>query len=76
MWALIPRLDVDIDVDIDMDVDAFKIVGYELQVNSVGLGKGLAVYYDKEIFQHSADIKKPLFQITKMSSTELDVIAV
>ena len=54
----------------------FEMEGYDLHLNSVGHGKGLAVYYEKEIFQHTANIKKPLFQITKMSSTDLDVISV
>ena len=61
---------------IDMNMHAFKIDGYDLHLNSVDHGKGLAVYYKREIFQHNADIKKPLFQITKMSSTDLDVISV
>ena len=60
----------------DRDLQAFKLHGYALHLNSVGHGKGLAVYYNEMIFQHDADIRKPLYQITKMGSADIDVIAV
>ena len=60
----------------DDDIDSFKVHNYDLHLNSVGHGKGLAVYYDAKKFNHIADIKKALFQSTKMSSSDLDVITV
>ena len=58
------------------DVNGLKLHDYDLHLNSVGLGIGIAVYYIAEIFNHSADIKKPLFQLTKMCSSDVNVITV
>ena len=49
---------------------------YDLHLNSVGSGKGLAVFYDANKFWHSKDVKTALFQITKMTASGMDVIAV
>ena len=56
--------------------DTLKLNNYELHLNSAGHGKGLAVYYNAEKFKHCIDVKKPLFQITKMRSEDVDVISV
>ena len=60
----------------DIIGESLKLHNYELQLNSAGHGKGLAVYFDAFKFKHDKDVKQPLFQITKMSSDDLDVISV
>ncbi len=54
----------------------YNVNGYELHLNSQGRGKGLAIYFKKECFQHETDIKKPNLQISKVSSEQVDVIIV
>ena len=49
--------------------------GYSEHFNSVGPGKGLAIYFKAETFKHIEDIKKQKMQLTKMGSPDLDVIA-
>ena len=60
----------------DFNVNGLKLHDYDLHLNSVGHGKGIAVYFNAEKFIHSADIKKPLFQITKMCSPDVDVLTI
>ena len=45
-------------------------------MNSAGHGKGLAVYYNADKFKHCNDVKKQLFQISKIRSEDVDVISV
>ena len=52
------------------------IDGYKSHFNSVGQGKGLAVYFKEAIFTHVVDIKKETMQLTKLKSASLEVIAV
>ena len=53
-----------------------SINGYKSHFNSVGPGKGIAVFFKDDIFKHSFDIKSDKMQLTKMESPKLDVIAV
>ena len=50
--------------------------GYKAHFNSVGPGKGLAIYFKEDIFKHVQDIKKEKMQLTKLKSSRMDVIAV
>ena len=52
------------------------IDGYDAHFNSIGPGKGIAIYYKKDIFKHVIDIEKENMQLTKMESLEMTVIAV
>ena len=52
------------------------IDGYDAHFNSIGPGKGIAIYYKKDIFKHVIDIEKEKMQLTKMESLEMTVIAV
>ena len=54
----------------------FNINGYKSHYNSIGPGKGLALYYKDEIFKSGPEIKEDKMQITKMQSKEVDVIIV
>ena len=52
------------------------INGYKAHYNSIGPGKGLALYYKDNTFTPVIDIKKEKMQISKLASTELEVITV
>ena len=56
-------------------VENLEIPQYELHLNSQGKGKGIAIYYKKDIFSHDFDIKEENMQLTKFTSTNLDIIA-
>jgi exonuclease III len=59
------------DDDISEDMN---IPNYELHLNSNGKGKGVAAYYNQRLFRPEADIKKPDMQISKFTSSSLDII--
>ena len=59
----------------DIVTDNLKIPHYEVHLNSKGKGKGIAIYFKKEIFKHSFDIKEDHMQLTKLTSPDLDIIA-
>ena len=53
----------------------YSIDGYNTFLNSVGKGKGIAIYA-KPSFSHVCDVNGDGFQITKMTSEKIDVICV
>ena len=53
-----------------------SLEGYEAHFNSVGPGKGIAVYFKTGSFKHVCDIQKQKMQLTKFESSTLDLIAV
>ena len=50
-----------------------KLSDYELSLNSVGNGKGIATFFKSEKASHEIDVQKPRYQITKLSTDEVDV---
>jgi hypothetical protein len=54
----------------------FNINGYKSHYNSIGPGKGLALYYKSEIFKLGPEIKEDKMQISKLQSMEVEVIIV
>ena len=52
-----------------------KITKYDLHLNSSGRGKGIAIYYKREKFEHDSDIKEDNMQLSKFTSQNLDIIA-
>ena len=54
----------------------FEIEGYEAHFNSVGPGKGIAIYFKAGSFNHVCDIKKEKMQLTIFESSRLDIITV
>ena len=56
--------------------DELQINGYKAHFNSVGPGKGIAVYYKEDTFIPTLDIKHDTMQLTKLESTELEIITV
>ena len=60
-------------LDIDKSV---QIEGYRGHFNSIGPGKGLAIYFNDERFKPVVDIKEDKLQITKIESKELEIILI
>ena len=50
--------------------------GFNCLYNSIGPGKGLAVYYKMEIFRPGPQVKENRIQISKLVSDDVDVIVV
>jgi hypothetical protein len=48
-----------------------NINGYKAHFNSIGSGKGIALYWKDKAFQPTLDIKQDKMQISKFSSQEL-----
>ena len=59
----------------DGDVDQYQMQDYKLIVNSRGGGRGIATYFD-DTFEVTDSVTLPSCQITKISSSEIDVINV
>ena len=53
-----------------------NINGYNAHFNSIRPGKGLVLYWKDNAFQPALDIKQEKMQLTKLKSSELEVIAV
>ena len=54
----------------------FNINGYKSHYNSIGPGRGIAIYYKSEIVKPGPEIKEEKMQISKLESKEVDVIIV
>ena len=63
-----------------MKTDQFQedlnLRNYNLKLNSISNGKGLATYFKLDIFKHEKDIKLESMQLSKFSANNLDVISV
>ena len=51
------------------------IPGYQLHSNFSGRGKGIAIYYKAKYFKHEFDIREDYMQLSKFSSSTIDIIA-
>ena len=60
----------------DEDNEYIQLNGYILHANSAGRGKGLAIYFKPNMFQHDKDVNQTYFQLTKLKSKYVDVISV
>ena len=56
--------------------ESLEIMGFKEHLNSVGPGKGIALFIKDDTFQHRSDITEENMQITLIGSNELDVIIV
>ena len=56
--------------------EALKIDGFELHLNSMGIGKGIGTYFKVGKMHPRRDITKSKAQITFLSSPELDIVNV
>ena len=61
---------------LDQETTWIGINGYLAHFNSIGPGKGLALYYKDSSFKPVADIKTEKIQMSKIESQELSIIAV
>ena len=53
-----------------------EIENYDLHLNSNGKGKGIAIYFKKDMLRHEVDIKQQQIQISKFTSSALDLIVI
>ena len=60
-----------LEVDNTMD---YEIPGFSLHLNSYGKGKGIAIYFKKDIFKHEIDIKEENMQLTKFTSSVINIV--
>ena len=55
-------------------IDDLEIPGFDLHLNSKGKGKGIAIYFKSQHFQHQWDIKEDQMQLSKFNSKKLAVV--
>ena len=60
----------------DQFQEDLNLRNYNLKLNSISNGKGLATYFKLDIFKHEKDIKLESMQLSKFSANNLDVISV
>ena len=60
----------------DMVLEKLNIPGFKLHLNSYGRGKGIATYYKEDLFYHVTDIKEENIQISKFTSSIIDVLVI
>jgi exonuclease III len=58
----------------DTVLEDLDIPGFTLHLNSSGRGKGIATYFKENIFSYDKDIKQEHMQLSKFTSSNLDVI--
>ena len=56
--------------------DGHELPGFDLHLNSSGIGKGIATYYKPSQGSPDIDIKKQKVQITKICNAEIDVVTI
>ena len=60
----------------DETADNFSIPGFELHLNSYGRGKGLAIFYKRNLFAHHEDVRGRELQTSKFTSQNLNILAI
>ena len=58
----------------DSHTEDLRIPNYDLYLNSIGKGKGIAIYCKENTFKHEIDIKEEHMQITKLSYSTIDIV--
>ena len=58
----------------DTTLDNLSIQDYDLHLNSNGKGKGIAIYCKKNTFHHEIDIREENMQLSKFSSSSIDIV--
>ena len=61
-------------IENDDSKEDLEIDGYELHLNSNGRGKGVATFFNKKIFKPDMKIKEANMQLSKFTSSLLDII--
>ena len=67
---------VEISLTDEEDEQQFRLEGYKEKFIKIGLGKGIATYYDKSKFYLETEYKSDKFQVIKFSCKTLDIINV
>ena len=52
------------------------IPNYKLHLNSHGKGKGIAIYFNKNILRHEQDISDENMQLSKFTSSSIDIVVI
>ena len=60
----------------DEDTSRYELEGFTAHHNAAGRGKGISVYYKRDQFTHTQDIKEEKVQLTKMTGKQMDLIIV
>ena len=60
----------------DEDTSRYELEGFIAHHNAAGRGKGISVYYKRDQFTHTQDIKEEKVQLTKMTGKQMDLIIV
>jgi exonuclease III len=64
-----------IETSLDADDNTqFTLPGYSSHFINIGNGKGIATYYKTGVVEHEQDLKENNMQITKFTSSNLDVV--
>jgi hypothetical protein len=64
----------DFDTNLNNDASSLYLQGYELHLNSVGRGRGIAAYFQNETFNVKQAISREDLQLTVLESEDLCVI--
>ena len=56
--------------------DKLPIDGFKTHTNSIGPGKGIAVYFKDDNFKPIIDINEEKLQITKLVSKDIEVVTI
>ena len=59
-----------------ISTEHIQIEGYNLHLNSVGRGKGLAIFYRRLEFQPKIILKSENLQISKLSGDQVDIVSI
>ena len=63
-------------IESDIPQEHLEMHGYEFHLNSQGKGKGIATYHKLQKAEFQEDVKKPKFQLSKLSTQDFDIINV
>ena len=60
----------------DDNCTEYELPTYSTHPNNYGRGKGIVIFYKQKIFTHILDVKEKYMQLSKFSSSTIDVIAI
>ena len=63
-------------LDDNDDANNYKLQGYEMDLNKIGRGKGMATYFRGKTFKHERNINGDGFSLSKVTSEDLNIIGV
>ena len=57
-------------------IEDLMIPSYNLHLNSHGKGKGIAIYFNKNVLRHEQDINDENMQLSKFNSPSIDIVVI